>query len=216
MPNPYYTKPGLNSYTQNGTSPTWAGTPQHQPKTLLSGGGHLNADAFPASSDATTITVSAAAAAGATSVSVSALTTAIPSGAILKFAAGKFAQLTDVADSGDATLTVEALPAALTAGNVAYYSPSDRKYIQSGTIVGRTWAERDANLGYGPADVATDNEIHILYFDVHNSNVDNEAELYQANSGNVVYENFLPGWETLPDATKAWVRSNYVCITAQP
>lgn len=216
MPNPYFTKPGLGSYVQNGTSPTWAGTPGHQPKVLLSGGGHLNANAFQASSDAAKITVSALAAMGATSVSVLELTTAIPSGTILKFAAGKFAFLTDVADSGDTALTVEALPAGLAVGDMAYYSPSDRKYIQSGTIVGRTWTERDANIGYSPADVASHQEIHILYFDCLNANVDNEAELYQSKSGNVVYENFLPGWDSMPAATKAWVRNNYVCITAQP
>ena len=211
----------------NRTAPLWAGTPQHQPKVLLPGGGHLAASAFTASSNAIGVTVGSNAAQGATSVTVTALTdnnsanaagsVLIPSGSILDFTgAGKFAILTANAVKGATTLTVEALPEALTAGNVAYYSATPgAKYIQSGTLVGRTWSERDAGTGYGPADVSTpDDEIFLLYFDVDNAVDNNECELYM--HGNVVYENLLPGWSSLGSTTKAAIRSRYRCILGQP
>lgn len=192
-------------------SPQWSGTPQHQPKVLVPGGGHLNALAFTNSSNATPVTLTTAAAAGAISITVSAIASEIPSGTILDFTGiGKFAKTTAVAAAGATLITVEALPSALLVGDMAYYSRLDYLlYIQSGTLVGRTYAERDAGIGYSPADVATDEEIHLLMFDVHNALIDNEAELYQAKSGNVVYVNFLPNWTTLPTVTKTWIQNNY-------
>lgn len=215
MANPYYTKPRAGSTDFIRTSPVWAGTPQHQPKVLLPGGGHLNADEF-IGSDAIKITVGAAGAAiGATTVPVDPpLTSAVPNGTLLDFTGpGKFAKLTAAADKGATSLTVEALPSALAAGDMAYYSTSNRKFVQSGMLVGRTWTERDAAIGYGPAQVTTDNEIHLLYFDVVDARTDNEAELYMARAGNVVYENLLPGWADMPPEIKNFIRTAYVCIS---
>lgn len=215
MANPLYTKPQVRFGEYQQISPQWSGTPQHQPKVLVPGGGHLNALAFTSSSNATPVTLTAAAAAAATSITVSAIASPIPSGTILDFVgAGKFAKLTAAAAKGATTLTVEALPQALVVNDVAYYSAkSDILYIQSGTLVGRTYAERDAGIGYGPADVATDEEIHLLMFEVHNALTDNECELYMSRGANVVYVNFLPGWATLPTATKTWIRGAYTCLT---
>lgn len=216
MPNPYYTKPSINFSDFQRTSPIWAGTPQHQPKVLLPGGGHLNAAEFVASSDAVMVTVgTGGATAGATTVPVAALAKPIPNGTILDFTApGSFAKLTAAAAAGATSLTVEALPQALTAGDIAYYSPLTRRFVQSGTLVGRTYAERDAGIGYGPADVTTpDDQIYLLYFDVVDCLTDNEAELYMPRAGNVVYENLLPGWAALPTAVKTFIRQNYVCET---
>ena len=215
MANPYYTKPRIHFGDYQQTLPQWSGTPQHQPKVLLPGGGHLDANAFTASSNATPITVAAAgASAGATTIPLqSAIASSIPSGKILDFTgAGKFAKLTAAATEGLASLTVEALPQALVSGDMAYYSMGDYLLVQSGTLVGRTYAERDAGIGYGPADVATDEELHLLFFDCHDVRTDNEAELYQSKSGNVVYVNFLPNWSTLPAATKTWIYNNYTCL----
>lgn len=219
-----YVKPRMsapNSFQRS--TPEWAGTPQHQPKVLLPGGGHINAAEFD-SADAVVVTVAAAgAAAGATTVPITALKSPqdlvvpevgalIPQGALLDFTgAGKFAKVTAPASIGTTSLTVEALPQALVAGDVARYNAGGYKLVTNGQLVGRTWAERDAGMGYGPADVATDNEIYLLYFDIHNALVDNEAELYMHN--NVVYENLLPGWATLPAPIRAYIRSNYHCIT---
>jgi hypothetical protein len=213
MPNPYYTKPYIDVGQYSRTSPIWSGTPQHQPKVLVPGGGHLNGDAFMAATNAVTITVGAAGAAqGATSIPLTpALTDNVPVGTILSFGAGKFARLTAVAASGAITLTVEALPAALAAGNMAYYSASGSKTIESGVLVGRTFAERDAGIGYSPW-ATTDEEAHLLFFDVHDVTKDNECELYQSKSGNVLYENLLPNWTTLSTDVKTFIRANYVCL----
>ena len=135
MANPYYTKPRFYFGEYEYITPQWSGTPQHQPKVLVPGGGHVDANAFPPG------------------------------------------------------------------------------VIQSGILVGRTYAERDAGIGYGPADVATDEEIHLLFFDIHDPLNENECELYQSRSGNVVYVNFIPNWATLPTATKTWIYNNYTCLT---
>lgn len=218
-----YIKPRVaapNSFQRS--TPEWAGTPQHQPKVLLPGGGHINAAEFN-SADAVVITVNTGGAAqNATTIPVVELKSPqdlvvpgtgvlLPKGALLDFTgAGKFAKLTAPANVGATSLTVEALPQALVAGDVARYSHGAYKLVANGQLVGRTWAERDAGTGYGPADVATDEEIYLLYFDIHNALVDNEAELYM--HGNVVYENLLPGWATLPAPVRAYIRSNYHCI----
>ncbi|MGL5926362.1 MAG: hypothetical protein ACRC32_25990 [Chroococcidiopsis sp.] len=214
MANPYYTKPRIHFGDYQSISPQWSGTPQHQPKVLVPGGGHLNASAFTALSNATPITVAAAgAAAGATTIPLqSAIASAVPSGKILDFTgAGKFAKLTAAAAEGATSLTVEALPQALVAGDMAYYSMGDYLLVQSGTLVGRTYAERDAGIGYGPYATG-DEEAHLLMFDVHDALTDNEAELYMAKSNNVVYENFLPNWTSLSTEIKTFIRANYNCL----
>lgn len=195
-------------------SPQWSGTPQHQPKVLVPGGGHLNALAFTNSSNATPVTLTAAAAAGAISITVSEVASPIPSGTILDFTGiGKFAKLTAAAAKGATTITVEALPQALVSGDMAYYSAiANILYIQSGTLVGRTYADRDAGIGYGPY-TSTAEEAHLLFFDVHNALTDNECELYMSRGANVIYENFLPSWTTLPTEIKTFIRQNYTCLT---
>lgn len=195
------------------STPPWAGTSIVDSKVTVPGGGHLDATAFIASSTATRIRVAAAAASGATSITVSALEEGVPKNTILSFGVGKFARVTTDAASGTTSLTVEALPTALVVNDSAFYSSSDAKTVQSGTLVGRTYAERDGGIGYSPADVANDDEIHLLFHDVDDVNTVNECELYSSKAGNVVYENKLPGWESLPTAAKTWIRNNYVCIT---
>ncbi|CAA9385194.1 hypothetical protein AVDCRST_MAG94-5099 [uncultured Leptolyngbya sp.] len=218
-------RPYVRNKAFDRVSPAWSGTPQHQPKVLVPGGGFLNATAFTLSSNAIVVTVGAAgAAANATSVPVAALTdnrtettnttVLIPAGTLLDFTgAGKYARLTAPAFKGATTLTVEALPQALVSGDTAGYSAGGNLYVRSGILIGRTYAERDAGVGYGPADVATpDDEIHLLFFDVYNATDDPECEMYMAKAGNVVYENFLPNWDSLPSAQKTWIRANYTCL----
>lgn len=85
-----------------------------------------------------------------------------------------------------------------------------KKYIQSGTLLGRTFTERAAGTGFGIADVATDEEIYLLMFDVQDAADNDEIELYRHNR--LVYENSLPGWAAMPAAQKTWIRANYECI----
>lgn len=83
--------------------------------------------------------------------------------------------------------------------------------IPSGTVVGRTIAERDANGALGPA-ADTDAEFFIIAFDVTDSLVLDDVELARPFSGLVVKENFLPGWSGLSATVKAAVRARYVCM----
>jgi hypothetical protein len=155
------------------------------------------------------ITVGASAIQGATSVTVSALTPSlfpatsiiatgnvlIPSGAVIDFGGAKFARLTADAKVGDTSLTVAALPTALAGTETAVYSPFGTETIPSGTIIGRTFAERTTGGAlWGPA-VITDDEIFIVAFDLPNAKLNNVASLYRHNSR--VKENYLPNYTTL-------------------
>lgn len=83
-----------------------------------------------------------------------------------------------------------------------------RKVIPSGTILGRTLAERDAGTGLGPA-VATDDEIYLNYFEITDALQLDEFVAYR--HGSVVKENFLPGWSGVAGAVKTLVRAAYAC-----
>lgn len=85
-------------------------------------------------------------------------------------------------------------------------SGSGRKLVESGTLVGRTYAERDAGTGFGPAG-AEDDEVYLLLYDVYDANENPEAALYRHNS--LVYE------DKLPEATDiAVVRENYQTLAS--
>lgn len=241
-----YAKPRVGIPSFYRVQPTWMGTPHTQDKVLLPGGGHLDTQQFLNQVAESYLTVAAAgAAAGATTIPLTTAlapsvqsVTAIPAGTvlinqgtILYFGGSRFARLAAPGKLGDTTLTTDPLPTALVSGDRAPYSTSFSLFpagnnfpnavysaspiVTSGILIGRTWAERDAGTGYGPAVVATDEEIGILAMDV-NLEVGNECEIYMANAGNTVYENFLPNWATLPAADKAFIRSRYVAITGQP
>ena len=81
-----------------------------------------------------------------------------------------------------------------------------RRTVPSGTLVGRTYAERDAGTGFGPADVA-DNEVYLVLWDVTDAAMSNDVELYR--HGSLVKENYLPGWNAMAAGLKALVRANY-------
>ncbi len=173
---------------------------------LLPGGARLDAAQFRAE-DAVVVTVGAAGAvAGATSIPVTALSGPIPNGTVLDFGGAKFARLTAAAVAGATTLTVAALPTALAAGDTATYPGTLKKTVVSGTAVGRTFAERDAGTGFGPA-VDTDNEIFLLAFEVTDAARDPNCELYR--HGSIVKENFLPGFAAHPAALQTALRSRY-------
>ncbi len=91
-------------------------------------------------------------------------------------------------------------PAGFTANAAGY------KAIPSGTILGRTFAERETNTPFGLA-VDADDEIFILAYDIPDALRNNDADLYRP--GGVVKENFLPDYGTLTTAIKAKLRSLY-------
>jgi len=157
------------------------------------------------------VEVTANAAADATSVSVVALAQPIPAGAVLDFGGKKFARLTAEAAIGATSLTVAALATALADGDITYWSEYGRKMIKSGTLVGRTYAERDANTPFGPA-VDTDDEIYLVAFDIENANDENDCELVE--HGTRIKENYLPDWTVISANANllADLRANYECF----
>lgn len=66
-----------------------------------------------------------------------------------------------------------------------------RKPVPSGTLLGRTNAERDAGNPWGPA-ADTDDEICLLAFDIVDAAVNPECEIYRPLVGGVVKLQFLP------------------------
>jgi uncharacterized protein with beta-barrel porin domain len=189
------------------TAPQWAGSDlgDHD---LLPGGAKVLASAFNAP-DAVVVTVGAAGAlAAATSVPVDALSGAIPSGTVLHFGTNKFAVLTAAAAAGATSLAVTAIPTALVDNDTATYAGVQRKSLPSGTIVGRTIAERDAGTAFGPA-ASTDDEVYIVAFEVPDITQVNDVDLVLHKR--VVFENFLPGWTGLASLLKDKVRELYHC-----
>jgi hypothetical protein len=153
------------------TPPIWAGdflSREH----LLPGGAKLLASAF-LREDAVVVTLNGSAAQGATSVTVDALSGAIPSGTVLHFNSTEFL-ITTLEDDDTATYT-----------GVGDYA------VRSGTLVGRTFAERASGTAFGPW-AASDDEVYLVVYDVLNVTTNNDVELYRPNS--LVKENFLPDW----------------------
>lgn len=82
-----------------------------------------------------------------------------------------------------------------------------RKFLPAGTLVGRTFAERETNTAFGPA-ADGDDELFLTVFDVQDAAKNNDIEFYRPNS--TVKENFLPNWATLSATLKAKLRALYV------
>lgn len=188
------------------TSPVWAGDFLNR-EHLIPGGAKLNAAAFNGP-DAVVVTTSAAAIAGAVALAVVALTGPLPADTMLYFGGTKYARVTVAAAAGATALTVAALPTAIAAGDSATYAGTDAKAIPSGTIIGRTIAERDALTGFGPA-ADTDDEIFIVAFDITDADSVADVELYR--HGSIVKENFVPGWAGVAAGLKTKVRTLYAC-----
>lgn len=191
------------------TAPAWAGDYFNR-EHMIPGGARVASAEW--ASVTHTITTSAEALATATAISVVALPVAIPAGTILDFSgAGELAHVTTLAAAGATSLVVTALDATIESGDTAPYIVTDAVpvTVASGTVIGRTIAERDAGTAYGPAD-ASDDEVYIVCFDVYDASVNPDVELYRQNS--IVKENFLPGWAGLASGVKTKVRAAYICI----
>ncbi len=202
----------VNSYPNQLTSPAWAGDFLNR-EHVLPGGAKVDASQFLAT-DGAVVTLTANAASAATSIAVTALANPIPSGTLLRFGVGKLAYTTANAAAGAVTIAVEALAAGLTSGDKATYKGTGMKpvTILGGTLLGRTWAERDAGTAFGPAADA-DEEIYFLAQDITDASKNNDADLYR--HGGIVKENFVPGWATLSSTLKAFVRSRYQCTVGK-
>lgn len=198
----------MNIGTTRMTSPVWTNDFLSRDH-LIPGGAKLDAAQFYAD-DAVVVTVGAAGAlAAATSVPVDALSGPIPSGTIIHLGTNKFIKLSADAAAGATSLATVAIPTALVDNDTGIYPGVNTPAVPSGTVVGRTIAERDASDGFGPADAA-DDEIYIIAFDVDDPSVIPDITLVRHNA--VIKENFLPGWATLASGVQDAVRLAYRCI----
>lgn len=99
-------------------------------------------------------------------------------------------------------------------------NPDGYNVIYAGTLVGRTWAEKEAGTGYGPADVANDEQIYLTTEDVNFGDgtpgsadfvsKDGHTSLYR--HGSQVRETSLPNWASMNAATKAKIRELYTIV----
>lgn len=184
----------------------WAGDYRGRDQ-LIPGGAMLVAASWPTEGSVVVTVGAAGAALGAIAIPVAALTGPIPSGTVLRFSVDEYARLTSAAATGAVTLAVEPLVNALEAADTATYVGSGKRYVESGVLLGRTRAERDAGTGYGPW-AAGDEEEYLLAFDVHDADANPECELYR--HGCLVKENLLPA-PTRVAALLARVRALYEC-----
>lgn len=199
-------------------SPAWAkeaGTFNN----LVVAGAVLDIDAFTSlqsGGNDVVVTTTAEAAAAATTLAVEALSGAILSGTMLYFGAGDYARTTADAAAGATSLTVEALPAIIpTAATATYAGVDDANApvsLTDGTLVGRTRAEAEANAPFGPAVVASDDEIYLTYHDIYDLRAIDEVALYR--HGRQVAYNKIPGWDGLTTAEQTWIHDNYQTLLA--
>jgi len=196
-------------YTRNSTSPRWAGD-FIGADTILPIPGKIDPASFDAEGSVTFVVSGAGAAQNATSIPiVGTLSGAIPAGTVLRFSSDEFATVNGAGGvAGGNSVPVEALVNALESGDTATYpGTTGRKYIPSGTVFGRTFAERDANAPWGKAADA-DDEVYIGTREIYDANKMTDMEFYRP--GKVVKENYLPGFSALSAAIKAKIRSTYV------
>lgn len=152
--------------------------------------------------------VTPAAAVSATTIPVAGLSAALPAGAVLNFGVnGRFAVLALNAAANAESITVMPLDQAILPGDKAIYAGSPAKIVQSGTFVSRTYAQRNAGLGFHPA-IAGEDEFFLIAFDIPDASKNDECELVRP-WGVIVKENFLPGWQALSGALQTQVRATY-------
>jgi hypothetical protein len=154
------------------------------------------------------------AAAGATTVAVTAIPTALSGSETATVTASSIvAKTTANAIAGATTLTVEQLAEPILTGDVATYAGAGvkKKRVPSGTLIGRTYTERDAGTGFGPW-ANGDDEPFLVAFEITDAADRPEVEL--VSHGTKVYENNLPGWSTYSSQAKTALRAAYQTMLA--
>jgi hypothetical protein len=193
--------------------PNWAAE-AIGPAQLIPGGARLDAAQF-SYSDSFTLTLAAGvvtAGASKTLTLTAGLKKSIPAGHTLNFGSSEYFTLSTKAAEG-ATTIVGTLAADVEGGESAVFSGvSGKKLVKAGTLVGRTYTERDAGTAFGVAE-ATDDEIYLLAFDTVDAMVNPECDLLRHNT--LVRDHLLPGWSDLSTDLKAELRSLYQCVRGQ-
>ncbi len=195
-----------------GYRPRWAGD-YYTRQSLLAGGVILAGTSFPITGQVIVTVASGGAAQGAVSVPVAALSGAIPNGTLMSFNSAEFIKLTAAATAGATSLTVEALPTALEENDTfTYTAGATRRYVPAGTLVGRTFAERDSGTAFGPW-AASDDEVYLTAYDIYDATAFAEVALYRP--GSLVHENFLPDWANWTSGMKAALRGAFTTTKAE-
>lgn len=208
----------MRDQTLNGfqlASPEWAGDPLGREQ-LVPGGAKFDPAALVLQA-AVDVTVAAGGAdAGDAILPVDALTAAIAPGTMLNFGLpGLHAFAPQGAAAGAVEIVVAPLDRAIPEDSVAHVAATSRKVLQAGTVVGRTYAERDAGAAFGLAADA-DDEIAIVAFTRPDVDVVGEVDLVRPFAGVTVKENFLPNFAGLSAAVRAAVRERYNCTIGRP
>lgn len=185
---------------------------QLSPEKLLPGGSKLVVAAFPRE-DAVTVTLAAGAVtAGTRTLTFAALSNKIPASTILNFGSGKYVTFPAEVPKGATSAANAVVAADLAGGESATYPGSGPIVVEAGTLVGRTFAERDADVGYGQPDVdaSPDSQLYLTAFTVLDAAFNADVTLIR--HGTLIYENKLPGWAALSNDAKARIRERYQCI----
>jgi hypothetical protein len=202
--------------------PNWLGQ-QYSADLLIPGGAQVTAALFPGL-DSVRVTSPAGAAANATAIPISAVTlgadgsplavgaVAIPTGSLIDFGGAKLAVTTAPVLRGATSIAVRALPTAIAANDVGTYLGVGKRTVPSGTLVGRTIAERDAGGRFEPW-TAGDEEVFLTFWDADLS-MGEEIALLRPNA--IVKENYIPGFAAMSAPQKAAIRSKYQCIVGSP
>lgn len=202
--------------------PNWLGQ-QYDADILIPGGGQVTASLFPGL-DAIRVASPAGAAAAATSIPITALTlsadgsplavgqVAIPTGSLVDFGGAKLAVTTAPVLRGATAIAVRALPTAIAANDIGNYMGVGKRTVPSGTLVGRTLAERDAGGRFEPW-AAGDEEVFLTLWDADLS-MGEEVALLRPNT--LIKENYIPGFAAMSAPMKAAIRGRYQCIVGSP
>ena len=164
--------------------------------------------------DAVTVTVNGIVAQGATAIPLDPVATGpIPKGTVLSFGGTKQATLTAAAVAGANSLAVAAIPTALADNDTATYAGVGKRVVREATLIGRTYAERDAGAAFGPW-AENDTEVFLTQHDV--PDLDMSAEVAVVRPERLIAYNLLPGWAARPSGEKDAIRATFQTMKGQP
>lgn len=209
--------PGVTFTSYQRVAPAWLGSRISDSKVVIPGGIQINPVGLPREDRVVFTTTAAAVTTGsAKTVAFTApLSGAIPAGTVFDLGGGKFLTMPTGAAEGATQITDGVVSGvALAGGETGTYQGVGKTMLLSGTFLGRTLAERDAGTGYGAA-ATTDEQFTVLLYDTDLAMEDVAAGV-QPLAGNILYENFMPGFDALSADLKTKLRSLYTCLVAQP
>lgn len=196
---------------QTMTHPAWA-KDYFSREHVVPGGARVDAAQFPRD-DSVLVQIDnvAGIAIGATTMAVDALTGPIPAGIPLMFTNGARVQTSAAAATGAVAISIVAATQAIPNNTNAMYIGLGVVSVPDGTVIGRTYTERDAGTGFGPVadgDVAAGaGEAYIVCFTIDNATRNADVDLYRW--GSTLDEAHLPGWAGLSANVKTYLRTKY-------